>query len=137
MIVAMHNSLPYSMNWNNSGSILDSQFVLSIATKMIEYHSNNYNKHKTVCMVTTFSYLDKLLASYVMYIAKTKIPYYRLLVKHTSYQTSLPILHKWTTSSDGYQAGKNSIGYLISVDGISLIIKLSSRSYNDRKDPTS
>ena len=33
------------MNWNNPGSILNSQSVLSITTKMIEYHSNNCSEY--------------------------------------------------------------------------------------------
>jgi len=34
-------NIPYSMDWNNPGSILDTQFVFSITAKVIEYHSNN------------------------------------------------------------------------------------------------
>ena len=33
------------MNWNNPGSILNSQSVLSITTKMIDYHSKNCSEY--------------------------------------------------------------------------------------------
>ena len=37
-------NIPYSaaVDWNNPGSIIDSQFVFSITAKVIEYQSNNY-----------------------------------------------------------------------------------------------
>ena len=35
------HSLPYSMYWDNPSSILNSQFVFSVTSKMVDYHSNN------------------------------------------------------------------------------------------------